>query len=251
MMVLPAAFLLAMAFATSVLSGIFGAAGGLVLMGALAIVLPVQAAFVTHGVIQGVSNGCRVVLHRRHVHWDIVGVYAAGAVAASVVVWAISFTPSKPLVFLMLGLAPALTWMPKRWVRLDASDPRQGLIAGAITTAMNLVAGVSGPLTDIFFVRTQLSRHAIVATKAATQTLAHLAKIGVYGAPLLAGEAVDGLPPAWVFALAIPLSMIGNLVGGRVLERISDDGFRRYIRWIVTGVGAFYLVQAALAAIRP
>ena len=54
---------------------------------------------------------------------------------------------------------------------------------------MNLTAGVAGPLLDIFFVRTALTRHAIVATKAATQVFSHLMKIMVYGAPLLAPAA--------------------------------------------------------------
>ena len=35
---------------------------------------------------------------------------------------------------------------------------------------------------DVFFVRTAMTRHQIVATKAATQVLNHLAKVGVYGA---------------------------------------------------------------------
>ena len=92
--------------------------------------------------------------------------------------------------------------------------------------------------------RTELTRHAIVATKAATQVFAHLAKIVVYGAPLLAGTQV-GLPPWWVFAVAVPLSMLGTFVGGMILDRMSDLNFKRWTRWIVTGVGGLYLVQAA------
>ena len=52
MSTLAALFIIAMAFVTATLSGVFGMAGGLVLMGALALVLPVSAAFVTHGVLQ-------------------------------------------------------------------------------------------------------------------------------------------------------------------------------------------------------
>lgn len=111
-------------------------------------------------------------------------------------------------------------------------------------TGLNLTAGVAGPLLDIFFVRTELTRHAIVATKAATQVFAHLAKILVYGAPLLAGTAV-GMPPLWVFAIAIPLSMAGTWVGGQILDRMTDVNFKRWTRWIVTAVGVSYLVRAA------
>jgi uncharacterized membrane protein YfcA len=237
-------FLLAAAFGTATLSGVFGMAGGLVLMGALALVLPVKAAFVTHGLLQLVANGWRAILHRRHLRWDIVGVYALASLIAGAVVTAIAFTPSKPLLYLLLGLIPAVLWLPQRWIRLDAAKPAQAFASGLLVTGVNLTAGVAGPLLDIFFVRTELTRHAIVATKAATQVFSHLAKIVVYGLPLVAAPA-SGLPSMWVFGLAVPLSMAGAVAGGKILERMTDVNFKRWTRWIVTAVGISYLIQAA------
>ena len=75
-----ALFLIITAFLTAMLSGIFGMAGGLVLMGALAFVLPVSAAFVTHGLLQLVANGWRAVLHRQHLSWPIIWNYALASV---------------------------------------------------------------------------------------------------------------------------------------------------------------------------
>lgn len=239
-----ALFIILLAFATATLSGVFGMAGGLVLMGGLALVLPVSAAFVTHGVLQLVANGWRAVLHRRHVRWDIVGWYALASVLAGALVALVALAPSKPVLFLLLGLVPGLTWLPQDRLRLDAARPAQAFLSGLMVTGLNLTAGVAGPLLDIFFVRTALTRHAIVATKAATQVFAHLAKILVYGAPLLATPSKD-MPPAWLFAAAIPLSMAGTWVGGQILERMSDVNFKRWTRYIVTGVGGLYLVQAA------
>jgi uncharacterized membrane protein YfcA len=241
---LSAAFVVAMAFITATLSGVFGMAGGLVLMGALAFVLPVQAAFVTHGILQFVANGWRAILHRKHVRWDIVGWYALASAIAAVAVWLLTLIPSKPMLFLLLGLVPFLTWLPQSWIKLDAARPAQAFLSGLSVTGLNLTAGVAGPLLDIFFVRTELTRHAIVATKAATQVFAHLAKILVYGAPLFAAGA-QGLPAWPVFALAIPLSMLGTVVGGIILDRITDVNFKRWTRWIVTGVGVTYLIRAA------
>lgn len=237
-------FVIVMAFVTATLSGVFGMAGGLVLMGALALVLPVQAAFVTHGILQLVANGWRAILHRRHVRWSIVLWYGLASLIAGAVVALVQFTPSKPFLFLMLGLVPFLTWLPQSWIRLDAARPLQAFLSGLSVTGLNLTAGVAGPLLDIFFVRTELTRHAIVATKAATQVFAHGAKVLVYGAPLFAGGGV-GAPPVWVFAAAIPLSMLGTVVGGRILDRMSDVNFKRWTRWIVTAVGVSYLIQAA------
>lgn len=240
-----AAFLIATAFLTATLSGIFGMAGGLVLMGALAFVLPVSAAFVTHGALQLVANGWRAVLHREHIAWPILLNYAIASAAAGVIVAFVSFAPSKPVLFLLLGLVPMLVWLPKTWLKLDANRPAHALISGFLVTGLNLTAGVAGPLLDIFFVRTDLTRHQIVATKAATQVFAHLAKIIVYGAPLLVAGSTSMLPPWWVFALAIPASMLGTVAGGWVLDRMNDTNFKRWTAWIVTVIGVFYLIKAA------
>lgn len=240
------ALIIVTAFFTAFLSGILGMAGGLILMGALALLMPVSAAFVTHGILQLVANGWRAVVHRRFVDWIILRNYALASFAAAAVVTLIGFTPSKPLLFLLLGLVPMLVWLPRSWVRLDAARAPHALISGFMVTGLNLTAGVAGPLLDIFFVRTALTRHQIVATKAATQVFSHLAKILVFGAPLL-GSSTTGMPPAWVFAVAIPLSMLGTMCGGWVLDRISDVNFKRWTAIVVTVIGIGYLVKAVQA----
>jgi uncharacterized membrane protein YfcA len=239
-----AGFILAMALVTSLVSGVFGMAGGLMLMGALALVLPVRAALVTHGLIQMVANGWRTVLHRKHVQWRIVGLYALGSAGVATALAFISYTPSKPLLYLLLGLVPGLTWLPRRILQLDAAKPPQAVLCGVLVTGLNLLAGVAGPLLDIFFIRTDMTRHRIVATKATTQVFSHLAKVIVYGAPLV-GNGGKGMPPAWVFIACVPLAMTGTVLGGRVLDRLSDKRFLAWTRYIVTAIGVVYLLQAA------
>ena len=246
MSLLTGAFVLLAAFVTATVSGVLGMAGGLLLMGALLLVLPATTAFVAHGLLQLVSNGWRAWLHRRHVRGGIVGWYAVGSLLAAAAVAAVSYVPDKPLTYLLLGLVPALVWLPRGVLRLDASRPPHAVAAGMAVTAVSLLAGVGGPLLDVFFVRTDLGRHAVVATKAATQVLSHSAKVVLYGGPLLtAGE--DGLPGT-VLLLAVPLSMLGTAVGGRLLNRMSDAGFASATRWVVSAIGVAYLVQAARLA---
>jgi uncharacterized membrane protein YfcA len=246
MSLLAAAFVVLAAFVTATVSGVLGMAGGLLLMGALLLVLPAALAFVVHGLLQLVSNGWRAFLQRRHLRWDVVGWYSLGAVAAAALVTAVRYTPDKALTYLLLGLVPLLVWLPKRWLALDASRPGHAALAGLLVTSVNLVAGVAGPLLDVFFVRTTLRRHSVVATKAATQVLSHLAKVLVYGGPVLAGSG-PGVP--WlVVAAAVPLSMLGTALGGRLLDRLTDASFASATRWVVTGIGIVYLVQAARLA---
>ena len=244
MTILAGVFIVVMSFVTAAISGVFGMAGGLLLKGCLALVLPVSATFVVHGLLQLVANGWRAILHRKHVKWPIVGVFALGAFTAGVLVSFIVYEPTQATLYLLMGLVPALVWLPDGWIRVDASRPGQAYLCGLSVTGVNLTAGVAGPFLDVFFVRTALTRHEIVATKAATQVYSHLMKIAVYGAPLFAAGG-KGVPPLWVFALAIPLSMLGTAAGGLVLNRLSDVNFKRYLRLILTVIGVAYLVQAA------
>lgn len=237
------AIVLAAALVTAIISGIFGMAGGIVLMGVLTFVLPVQAAFVTHGFIQIVANGWRAILHREHIRWAPVAGYLAGALGAALIVLVIAITPSKMFVYLMLFAVSATVWLPKNRFSLDAARPAHAIASGLVVTGVNLTAGVAGPLLDIFFVRTDMTRHQIVATKAATQVLSHAAKIGVYGAPLLASGGA-GMPPWWLFAAAAPLTILGTLVGARVLDQMSDRGFIAWSKWIISAVGFVYLIRA-------
>ena len=53
-----------------------------------------------------------------------------------------------------------------------------------------------------------------------------------------------------MFVIAIPLSMAGTAVGGWILDRITDVDFKRWTKWIVTGIGVLYLIQAAQLFVR-
>lgn len=239
------ALLLFVVLATSTISGVFGMAGGLMLMGALTLAMPVNAAMVTHGAVQIVANGWRAVLHRGHIQWRILLLYAAGSAMAGGALALVAYAPSKAWVYLLLGLIPALAWLPKDVLRLDAARAPHAFFCGFGVTGLNVAAGVAGPLLDIFFVRTALTRHQIVATKAATQVLSHLAKVLFYGAAFFAAAAPAGLPPPWFFIAAMPLAMLGGALGGQILARMSDKSFLNWTKWIVTGLGALYLLQAA------
>jgi uncharacterized membrane protein YfcA len=242
--------LLPVVFLTALFSGVFGMAGGLLLMGVFTALLPVAAAMTTHGLVQLIANGGRAILHARHIQWGTIASYAAGAISVALALTAIAFSPSKAVVYLLLGLTPLAVWTPKSWVQADAAKPGQALLCGALVTGFNLVAGAAGPLLDIFFVRTGMDRHTIVATKAATQTIAHIAKIAFYGAPLiLAGGA--GLPPLWFFIAMVPISIAGTAAGSLVLKRFSDTGFKTATRWLVTGIGIVYLIIAAQLFLNP
>ncbi|KAA5802358.1 TSUP family transporter [Alkalicaulis satelles] len=225
-------------FLTSALSAMLGMAGGLVLMGVLALWLPVPAAMVTHGLAQSVANGWRAVLLRRFILWRALGAYLAGSALAALLLFSVQIVLDRTWLLIVLGLVPFLVWLPPRLLPLHPERPAQGALAGFCVTGLNVVAGVSGPLLDVFFQNTRADRRAIVATKAASQVAAHGVKIAYYAAPALAASP-DGL--VWVLIIALPLSMAGTTLGARVLAAMSEADFRRWTRRAVTLIGLVYL----------
>jgi uncharacterized protein len=245
----PAAALLILAASavTSFISGIFGMAGGLILMGVL-IALPtvsVAEAMIIHGALQMVANAWRAFLLRGAIDWRAFRRYGAGAVVGVALLGFLDWTPDKRAVYLLLGLAPLLIWLPRERLHLDIQRRTHAFAAGIGVQAMNTLAGVAGPLLDLFFVRGEMTRQQIVATKSITQALSHLIKIGFWSVPVVRTAGWDALPPAWFLGAAIPIAMAGTWAGGMVLQAMNDRSFKAWMKGLVTVIGAVMLMRAA------
>lgn len=244
---MPIASILIVAIATlltAFLSGIFGMAGGLILMGVLLSIFSVPQAMVAHGILQSVANGWRSWLLRRSIKSTILGWYLLGAVLAIGLLLLISWRPSRTIVFVLLGLVPFLVWLPKSVFHLDAEKPVHAILAGLIVTTLNTFAGVAGPALDVFFVRTKLTRHQIVATKSVTQLVAHVIKIIFWSSVAFTGAFEQNTALLLLLLAVIPVSMLGTWGGGKVLNRLSDRSFLRWVKVLITIIGIVYLLRA-------
>ena len=234
--------MLAAVFTTSAISGVFGMAGGLILLALLLVILPVGTAIAVQGVIQIVANGSRAIMSRKFINWRILGTMMLGLATAGVILWIARYTPALATVYIAVGLMPILVWIPASWLHLDAAKPLHAFACGFIGGGLNLTVGVSGPSIDIFFIRTTLDRRTVVATKAAMQVLSHIAKVVFYWQATMVLTSLE-----WgAVALAAPFAIAGTSAGYWVLQRMTDINFRAWMRWIVTGIGAYYLSQGVL-----
>jgi uncharacterized membrane protein YfcA len=237
-----AAGMMGAVFVTSLLSGIFGMAGGMVLLWLLLLLLPVEAAIAVHGIIQVIANGSRAWFSRAYVDWRILATIVAGMMAAALLLLIVSYQPDKLVVYFAVGLMPILVWMPKHWLALDAAKPHHALLCGFIGGGLNLTVGLSGPTVDIFFIRTQMDRRTVIATKAATQVISHGTKIAFY-----ANAAVVLTGADWTaIALAAPMAILGTRAGTAILHRMTDANFRSWTRWVVTAIGIAYFTQGVM-----
>lgn len=225
---------------TSFISGILGMAGGMILMGVLLALFPLPAAMMLHGIAQLAANGWRALLLRKAIDWRVFGGYAAGAFIALGLFAMARLVVGKPVALIAMGITPFVALALPDKLHLNVERRWHSFACGMACSALSLTAGIAGPILDVFFVRSKMTRHAVVATKAITQSLSHLLKIFYFGG-VLAIEG-SGVSP-WLAVTIVLLALAGTSLSRQVLERISDASFRLWTRWTVMALGAIYLTS--------
>jgi len=227
---------------TAFISGILGMAGGMILMGALLLALPVPQAMVLHGITQLASNGWRALLWRALIDWRCVLGFAGGAAVALAVFATLHLVLDRALVLLALAVPPFLLPLLPRSLELNVDRRGHPFACGLACMAVQLLSGVSGPLLDTFFLLSRKNRKEVVATKAALQTLGHTAKIAYFG-----GIAASARAEPLAVAVMVGCAVIGTSASRGALERLTDTDFRLWTRRTILGVSCVYLASGLYA----
>ena len=232
---------------TSLLSGIFGMAGGLILVGVLLAVMPVPAAMALHAVTQIASNGWRALLWWRHVRWATAASYIAGCVVA-LIAWSLwRYVPSKAVALLFLGVTPFLARLVPHDLRPDPARPAHGVVHGILCMMLLLLTGVAGPLLDQFFLGGKLDRRQIVATKGVCQSFGHAAKLLYFGAIIDEAASVDPV----LGTLAVLSAMLGTWLSKRILEAMTEAQYRNWAGRLITCIAGYYVAHGTYLLITP
>jgi hypothetical protein len=151
----------------------------------------------------------------------------------------VAAVPDKAFAYIAMGLTPFLIkLMPDRW-RPDILRRGGAVLCGAVVMMVQLLAGVTGDVLDTFFHKSTLDRKTVVATKAASQTLAHVQRMVFFGTLSDAGD----IFPLWVYGAAIAIAFAGTSLAALALARISAASFRAWSRSIILTVSAIYLAK--------
>lgn len=218
---------------TATLSGTIGMGGGVILLAVMATVLDPVLVVPLHGLVQMVTNSTRAALLARRVRWTLFFLYVPSqivGIAAGVLLYR-ETPPSalRPLigVFILASLAwnrlrPARL-QPPLWVFAPA-----GLVGGLLT----LFVGATGPYLAAFFLRDDLEKEQIVATKAIIQSVGHVLKIPAFLS--LGFSYGDRL------GLVVPMilaGIVGTWMGTRLLSRLPAAAFRPAFEIVLAVLG--------------
>jgi uncharacterized membrane protein YfcA len=238
------------ALVTSVVSGMLGMAGGMLLLATMFCFLTHAETIPAHATVQLVSNSTRLLAFARQISWPTVGRFLAGAIPGGGFGAAIYFywgTPadSEPYLKILVGVYVLIvTFLPKpkksdRGVR-GWEWPVIGLVAGTAA----LTVGAVGPLIAPVFAHCGFAKEPLVATKAVCQAILHVVKLPVF---IVAGAmgrfATFDFTQLGLAVLLMSLMVVpGTLIGKHMLENISERRFGHLYRIALVVAGGKVLL---------
>lgn len=228
--------------ATSALSAVTGMAGGIVLLSLMGLFLAPHLVIPLHGMVQLASNSSRAFGLFRFGAWSLLWPYILGlpvGVVASMAL--VQRLPQKEyILFFIAGLIFFQLFKPKKLKGLEI--PAYGFFfVGFGSGLLSLLVGATGPFLAPFFLRSDLSKKQIIASKSLAQTLTHLLKI-----PAFLSLGFPYQEHLILLSALILAAFLGTFVGLRWLTRINEELFLKIFRGVLFLIACRLLYQASL-----
>lgn len=218
--------LIACALLTSIISGVAGMAGGVLLLSAMTFFLDIKAIVPIHGVVQMMSNSSRCWYLRSNVRLDLFWPYLVGAPIGFVFAYFILQNISQTH-YLYLLISLLIFWAlfkPKKLPEIRLRS-YQWTVLGAVAGLQSALIGATGPLLAVFFLRSDLKKEEIVATKAMQQLTTHFLKIPLFLSLSFPYE--DYLILMSGMALT---TVAGSFIGVKILKAVNEKSFQYIFR---------------------
>lgn len=224
---------------TSFLTAAAGIGGGVVMIAAMASLLPAPLVIPLHGVVQIGSNFGRAALMVRHTNWHIVLPFLGGSLIGVAVGGMVAV--QLPPAILYMGLGGFILW--SAWSKGVALPGRSASLAtGIFSSFLTMFFGATGPFVAAMIKRAKLGRMEHVATHAVAMTGQHSVKILAFGALGFAFAPYIGFLAAMVVS-----GFVGTYIGKHVLVKANDDLFHTIVAWILTALALRLFYQGAQA----
>jgi uncharacterized protein len=230
--------LIAVSFVASLISAAFGLGGGILMLAAMAMVLPPAALIPVHGAVQIGSNAGRTLMMLPHVvRWALLP-FAAGSLVGAVAGGAIAV--ALPPEAVQIGVGLFILWSLYGWMPPLGRATLPG--GGAIAAFLTMFFGATGPFVASLVKSLNVERMAYVATHATFMSLQHILKVAVFGA---LGFAFGPYLPLILALVAAGLA--GTLIGRAILMRINERIFTFVLMGILTVIALHLVWRGATA----
>lgn len=227
---------------TAIISGVVGMAGGVTLLSLMTFFLKFEAIVPLHGIVQLSSNMSRFFFLKKFINRKIAVFFFMGAPIGTLIAYTlITSIPSERFVLIPMAFLIFYTlFKPKKLPPLMIPIWAFAFL-GVLTGFLGPLIGATGPLLAPFFLRPDLTKEEIVATKAVTQMFTHLLKI-----PLFIKLAFPYQEYAVPLVIMVICATVGTKLGVMLLGKVSEDLFKKIYQFALLMAGIRILAKIFL-----
>lgn len=201
-------------FLTSVITGVVGIGGGLLLIAILPSFLPLNALIPVHGLTQVFSNASRAYFGYRDVQWSVVPKFLIGSlVGVGLFALLLNFITIK-WIPLFIGVYILLSLWSQRFNE-KIKKYESYFVIGFFQSGLSVIVGTTGPLALTKLLKEFDNNDKVVATSAVLMSITHALKALVFF--------------YFGFVFSEYLVMIAFMIAGSILGSYVGTKFRNVI----------------------
>lgn len=225
-------------FFTSVIAGVIGFGGGMLLIAILPLFLNPSLIIPVHGIAQLASNSSRMVFSLNYVQWALLPKFLIGSFVGVVVFGLLLSNISTDYVPIGIGLYIILSLWSTHFSIFMKKYENYYLI-GLLQTGLGLIVGATGPLSLTVLTKDLNSKDEIIATSSMFMTISHLAKI-----PVFMAIGVSLLGHLNVLLFMVVGSVLGSFIGTRLRLASNNERLILVIKILLSLMALKMLVSA-------
>ena len=226
-------------FFTSVIAGVIGFGGGMLLIAVLPLFLSPSLIIPIHAVTQLASNSSRMVFSLKYVQWGLLPKFLSGSLIGVFLFGILLSNLSTDYVPVAIGLYIILNLWSKRFSSVIKKYENYYFI-GLLQTGLGLIVGATGPLSLTVLTKELSSKDEIIATSSLFMTISHLAKI-----PVFMAIGVSLWDHFFLLIYMVLGSILGSFVGTK-LRLVSNNDKLILVIKILLSLMAFKMLFTAV-----
>ncbi len=206
---------------TGFISSVSGMGGGAILLGILTAFFPIRTLVPIHGIVQLSANLSRSWILRKFIKKKMTLYFLLGAPIGAYLGTLLlkQDISEKTLKLLIAGLIIFVVFKPKKMPQFKLRE-WQFSILGLMASTLGILIGSVGPFLAPFFLRDDINKEELVATKSCFQMIVHLIKI-----PSFLALGFNYFTYGYETLFLVFGALIGNWIGIAVLKKINKTVF--------------------------
>lgn len=226
-------------FLTSLLAGVFGFGGGMLLIAILPIYLTPAAIIPVHGITQLASNASRMIFSWEHVQWNLLPKFLMGSLLGVVLSLLFLSSINTEFIPIAIGFYIILNIWSATFSKIMTRYESYYII-GFLQTGLGMFVGATGPLALSVLTKELKCKDEVVATSSVFMTISHLAKVPVF---ITIGFSLKSM------SVTVLLMVIGAIIGSFVGTKLRNKLANKALIWVIKALLTLMAIRMIIMVI--